>query len=342
MNRLFFCLLSFSLAAGVFAFSTSCRQSASLEGPLPVPRYTSWLVGDSADVRPAAQPGLLLAGGSTDQDDAMRWFLRRANGGDVVVVRASGADGYNRYLFSDLGETVNSIETLLIDSRAVAQDPDVARKLRNAEALFIAGGDQANYVNFWKDTPVMEAINFLLNEKRVTIGGTSAGCGILSGLYFDALRGTVDSPEALTNPYDAKVSLQRGDFLKAPFLQNTLADMHFTERNRLGRLVAFLARAAKDWTLNGVRGIGVDEKTAVAVDETGTAQVFGRGQAYLLETLALPTRCEAGKPLDWPGTDGKALRATILSPGETWHFDTWTGGGKPAFYSVRNGELRPL
>ncbi|MCY7349358.1 MAG: cyanophycinase [Cytophagaceae bacterium] len=315
------------------------KHPTSVPSPPKAPRYTSWILGDTADVPTTTQSGLLLAGGSTDQDDAMRWFLQRANGGDVLIIRASGADGYNKYLFSDLGEKVNSVETILIDSRAVANNPDVARKIRNAEALFIAGGDQANYVNFWKDTPVMDALNFLLNEKRVTVGGTSAGCGILSGLYFDALNGTVDSPETLANPYNPKVSLQRGNFLKAPFLGNALADMHFSERSRPGRLVGFLARATKDWGLTNLRGIGVDEKTAFVVDETGAAQVLGQGSVLLLETLAPPNRCETGKPLDWLGTDGKALRASLLGPGETWSLKTWAGNAKIEKWSVEKGKL---
>lgn len=342
MNRLASCFLLLGLSH--LSVAPACRPASDSSIPQPpeVPRYTSWLVGDSADARATAQPGLLLAGGSTDQDDAMRWFLQRANGGDVVVIRASGADGYNRYLFSELGERVNSVETLLIDSRAVAFDPDVARKIRTAEALFVAGGDQAAYVRFWKDTPVEDALNFLLNEKRVPVGGTSAGCCVLGGLFFDAFHDTVDSPTALANPYDPKVSLQNGGFLETPFLKNTFADMHFSERNRLGRLVTFLARAAKDWGISNVRGIGVDEKTALAVDETGAGRVIGRGNVYLLEALALPARCEAGKPLDWPGNDGKALQARVLSPNETFNLKTGEGEGKTSFYAVQNGELRGL
>ncbi len=331
-------------SVGLLGLSLACTKSsdAAPVEPPQAPRYTSWVSGDTSDVSPAAQPGLLLAGGGTDVDEAMTWFLQRANGGDVVVIRASGADGYNNYLFKELGVKVNSVETILIDSRAVAADPDVARKLRNAEALFIAGGDQGNYVNFWKDTPVMDALNFLLNEKRVTVGGTSAGCGILSGIYFDALQGTVDSPQTLANPYDPKVSLQRGNFLNAPFLVTTIADMHFSERARQGRLVGFLARAAKDGGLTNLRGIGVDEKTALAVDETGAAWMMGKGSVLLLETLTPPTRCEAGKPLDWKPADGRAVHYFRLSAGQRWNLKTWKGEGKEGYFFVQNGELRTL
>src|SRR5205085_11712333 len=38
------------------------------------------------------------------------------------------------------------------------RDPFVARKIRSAEALFIAGGDQWNYVRLWRGSPVGEAV----------------------------------------------------------------------------------------------------------------------------------------------------------------------------------------
>lgn len=57
--------------------------------------------------------GILLAGGSTDQDSAMKWFLGKAQGGDVIVFRNARnststsdyptADAYNPYLYSELG-----------------------------------------------------------------------------------------------------------------------------------------------------------------------------------------------------------------------------------------------
>ena len=36
-------------------------------------------------------------GGASENDAAMAWFLERAGGGDVLVLRASGSDGYNDY-----------------------------------------------------------------------------------------------------------------------------------------------------------------------------------------------------------------------------------------------------
>ena len=65
--------------------------------------YTNWVVGDEADVAPQAfSAGIVLAGGGGDNDVAMQWMLERADGGDVVVIRASNSDGYNDYFFQEI------------------------------------------------------------------------------------------------------------------------------------------------------------------------------------------------------------------------------------------------
>ena len=53
--------------------------------------------------------------------------------------------------------------------------------MRNADGIFIAGGDQSNYVRFWKGTPVAEALDPHVRAGK-PIGGTSAGLAMLGGL----------------------------------------------------------------------------------------------------------------------------------------------------------------
>ncbi|MFT4801282.1 MAG: hypothetical protein ACI93N_001052, partial [Flavobacteriaceae bacterium] len=78
--------------------------------------YTSYFTGDTTDVTTNHQYGVCLMGGATEHDEAMKWFLLKADGGDVVVLRASGSDGYNDYFYSELGITINSVETLVINN----------------------------------------------------------------------------------------------------------------------------------------------------------------------------------------------------------------------------------
>lgn len=306
------------------------------------PTVVSYLTGSADDVSTKTQGGLLLMGGSTDVEAAIRWFLTRSGGGDVVVIRSSGADGYNAYMYNMVG--VNSVETLILDSREKANLASVEQKIRNAEALFIAGGDQWNYVNYWKDTPVENAINYLINTKNVTVGGTSAGCAILGGTYFNASQGTVTSAQALSNPYNRYMTLGQNDFVASSFMQNTITDSHYTQRDRQGRHIAFLAKMMKDFGNTTVKGIGVDEQTAVCIDQNGMGKVYGINQAYFLQnnTLGAET-CLSGSPLNWVRNNQavKAYKITGSATGNgSFNASTWAlSGGTSYFYYVNNGVL---
>ena len=56
----------------------------------------------------------------------------------------------------------------------------MAKIIRQAEVVFIAGGDQGNYLRGWKGTPVQDAINANIAAGK-PIGGTSAGLAVLGG-----------------------------------------------------------------------------------------------------------------------------------------------------------------
>lgn len=303
-----------------------------------------YLKGDSSDVQTITQPGLLLAGGSTDVNSAMHWLLQRSGGGDVVVIRSSGADGYNQYLF-DLTK-VNSVETILINSRDKAFLPIVAEKIRKAELLFIAGGDQWNYTRYWKDSPVEDAINFLINEKKVPVGGTSAGCAILGDYYFAAQYGTIQSETALESPYHIANAIGRKDFIVAPILRNTITDSHYSQRNRQGRHISWLARLLKEEKTKTIRGIGVDEKTAVAIDEAGWATVFGSNDAWFIWNEAGKAElCEPGEALHW--NPSKAPVRTYIIKGSIegngrFNLNNWKQmeGGTTRQLKVEQGVLR--
>jgi cyanophycinase len=67
-------------------------------------------------------------------------------------LRTIGNDEYNPYVNGICN--VNSVVTLVIPTTTAANDPTVADIIRKAEAVFIAGGNQARYVNFWRGTRV--------------------------------------------------------------------------------------------------------------------------------------------------------------------------------------------
>lgn len=293
---------------------------------------TYYLSGNAADVTKTTSPGLLLMGGGTDVDAAMQWMISKSGGGDFVVIRASGADGYNPYIYSELGG-VDSVETMVIGSRRAAANVEVATKIRAAEALFIAGGNQADYVNYWKGTPVEDAIQYLVT-KGVPIGGTSAGLAILGEFLYSAQNLSVLSSEALGDPYHRYVTLDR-DFLLLPTMAGKITDSHFDTRDRMGRLLAFMARIQKDGWAATARGLGVSEQTAFAVDGNGSGQVMGSGAVYFLASTQAPEVCVAGQPLTY-----RNVSVYKAGPGATFNLTTWTGSGGTAYsLSAVNGTL---
>ncbi|PTM02705.1 MAG: cyanophycinase [Bacteroidetes bacterium] len=273
--------------------------------------YTEYATGNNADVITNHSFGICMMGGSKESDEAMKWFLNKTNGGDIVVLRASGSDGYNDYMYSKLGVTINSVTTFVIHNVKGAIDPYVLDKVAKAEGIWFAGGDQFNYVSYFKDNAMEDVLNTFINTKKGAIGGTSAGMAILGNYYFDAANDTVASDQALADPYDEKVSLGYNDFLDIPFLEKVVTDTHYDARNRRGRQTVFLARFAID---NGMRSFGIacNERTAVCVDDKGKASVFGsfpehESYAYFLQANCTedfkPETYEYSTPLTWDRND---------------------------------------
>lgn len=327
--------------------------------------YTSFFTGDTTDVSTDPQFGILLAGGATDNDNAMTWFLNRANGGDVLIIRASGADGYNDYLFSDLGVTVNSVETIRFEDASASQDPYVLQQIANAEAIFIAGGDQAVYVDYWKDTEVETLLNAHVNIKQATIGGTSAGMAILGGHYFSADNGTVYSDPALADPFNAQMTIGHQDFLMLPFLHDVITDTHYDDPDRRGRHLAFLSRIYADGYPMAL-GIACNEYVATVIDENGVAWAYGEWPEYEeyvyflrhgCQDELIPENCLSGQPLTWNQNEQAILACRInatldganlfsLTDWMTWNGgdwqEWWVQDGTPTFDEVSFGPTCPL
>ncbi len=304
------------------------------ENPLPPEELEHYITGseEKIEIQPTG-PSLLLMGGGLDVDEAFVAWLEHVQGGDVVVLRTSGADGYNDYLYHDIGG-INSVETMLIDSRTLANDPYVATRLRDAEGIFLAGGNQTTYLQHWRDTKVEREIGAAF-ERGANVGGTSAGLAVLGEFVFSAEEGTVYSDEALEDPYNPYMTLEVG-LGALPALSGVITDSHFANRDRFGRLMGFLARLAVDEERSDVVGIGIDERTALVIDPDGQATVMGEGAVYLLQNRdGEPTRCEPG---EWLET---AVDAFILTVGDTVMIPSWETESQAVSVEAVDGALSP-
>lgn len=305
--------------------------------------------------------GILLIGGAEEgqsgEDAATQWFLKRANGGDYLVLRSGGIGSQAAWICDRYRDFVSSAAELSIDSRAAANNPEVVRYIRNTDALFIAGGNQNEYEDYWEGSAVEDAINYLINQKKVPVAGTSAGMAILGDYYYAPAHEGVLSSEILNNPFHHNTKdIYRSDFIKVPFLKNVITDTHLDRvdddhpETRYGRLFGFLARVVHD-TGNHlpVYGIGLEEGAFVAINEKGIAKVFGNGttkgqDAYFLQTLGFaPEQIQPGLPLIWHH-NGQAVKVYKISgnPEGSGHFDlnNWSiaDGGSWEYWFTTGGE----
>lgn len=313
-------------------YVAGCTIAAAASG------YQYTVVGNPADVVTSTSGLLVLQGGGTDVDENFVRMGARAGGGDFVVIRASGTDAYNPYIY-DLC-SCDSVATIVFKNRNAVSDPFVIQTIRNAEALFIAGGDQSDYVKLWKGTPVEDAIHYVV-AKPAPVGGTSAGMAIMSEFIYSAMTSSsLTSAEGLSNPFDRDLTLDR-DFLILPKLGGLITDQHLQERDRMGRTIAFLARLVRDgWTAQA-RAIAADRETALHVDPTtGAAEVFTTPThttpfVYFLTTPGPPEVCEPGIPLTY-----RNVAVYRIGPGNGFNLDRWRGTGGIAYtLTVEAGAL---
>ena len=290
-------------------------------GAQSVKPYTYVRVGSPEDAAAKTQAGFALMGGGTDLDEAFKWMCAHSGGGDFLILRSHGGDDYNPYVQALCHET--SVATLVIPSRAAAGDPAVAAIISKAEAIFIAGGDQAEYINFWKGTPVEDAVNEAI-RRGVPEGGTSAGLAVQGEFIYSAQGDAPNDPNlsskvALADPFQRQLVVVRG-FLENPLLADTITDSHFVKRDRMGRLLVMMARVLDDGQVKELKGMGIDQETAVLMEASGEAKVVGKGAAYFLRAEGNPARVKAGEPLEFG-----PVTAVKVSAGGGFDVKSWTG-----------------
>jgi cyanophycinase-like exopeptidase len=242
---------------------------------------------------------VVLMGGAAEVDPAARSFVEAAQGGDVLVLRATGStSSYNPYFLSDLAPqpAPSSVTTIRIDDADSSASSAVLCLVDAAEAIWLAGGDQWDYVGHWTSALHM-AVDEAAND-GVPIGGTSAGAVVLGEAVFDARNGSVTSAEALANPLRADVSVSLSP-LAQPELAGWTVDSHFSERDREGRLLVFLARMLTVTGRDTVYGVGLDERASIVLEGDTFAVMTGTsGRSAWIYRLIGPVTLASGEPLD--------------------------------------------
>lgn len=143
------------------------------------------IIGSANDIATICTAGTLLMRGGTDVDAAFAWMITKSGGGDFVVIRATGTNAYNSYIYG-LG-SANSVETFRVNSINLANDSTIFQSIRKAEAIFFASGNQNDYIAYYKGTALGAVLDYLAKIKHAPIGGTSAGMAIQGYIYYDGI-----------------------------------------------------------------------------------------------------------------------------------------------------------
>jgi cyanophycinase len=217
---------------------------------------------------------LVIIGGAEDREGdkpilARVVELARRRKPTVTVLTAASTQPeelwavYDR-AFADLG--AGQRVWFDLPTREAANEPQVAQAIFDADVVFMTGGDQKRLLSVVGGTPVDSALQAGLRERALCVAGTSAGASAMSD-YMPATA----SNDAL--PSRDMVTLAAGLGL----LQRVVIDQHFSERQRLGRLLSVIAQNP------ALLGVGIDEDTALVIEPAACVEVIGEGAVTLVD-----------------------------------------------------------
>src|SRR4051812_13151114 len=222
------------------------------------------------------RPGhLLIIGGGEDRErdkEILARFIELCGGKRARIVVLTAASTLQDEMwriydeaFRDLG--VQSHTHLAIASREEASDPARAEEMLGADGVFMTGGDQKRLLAMIGGTRIDSAMHRLLKERGACIAGTSAGA---SAMAEHMLASSAAADGAPTKD-DTHLAAGLG------FLRRVVIDQHFSERRRLSRLLGIVAQNPY------LLGIGIDEDTALVVENRAGFEVVGKGTVTLLD-----------------------------------------------------------
>jgi cyanophycinase len=219
---------------------------------------------------------LLVIGGAEDKYNERR-ILRKfleltgTDGGETNILIVPVASDFPEFAadiyvqaFRRLG--IANPRVLRATSRQDVFAANADELLDGVNGVFITGGDQMRLVSLLGGTKFSQKLRHVVSQTDIVLAGTSAGAAGMSTSMI--VRG-----DAAAHPHKNSVRLSPG----LGFLKNIIIDQHFTERGRISRLIT--AVSYNPYNL----GIGIDENTAIILDNEGVLEVFGDGTVTIVD-----------------------------------------------------------
>jgi cyanophycinase len=246
-----------------------------------------------------SRSAILAVGGAEDKvnkREVLERFVREAGGAQARIAILPTAStipdekaAFYQQVFAEIGAPAVHVPIVTRDD---ADASEHARAIATATGVFLTGGDQSRLVSVLSGTACFAAIRDRLVEGGV-LAGTSAGAAAFSATMI--VGG------------ETGLQVKRDGVRLAPGLgviTRLIIDQHFSQRERLGRLLA--ATALEPERL----GVGIDEDTAIVYYGNGALEVIGSGQVFVLDASGATTR--GLRPEDEDVTGGVSLTGVVL------------------------------
>ncbi|MBA6398600.1 cyanophycinase [Colwellia sp. BRX10-4] len=198
---------------------------------------------------------------------------------------------------------VKNAMSLPINSREDAEREDYLTALESATGIFITGGNQLRLSTILGGTSIAQSIR-KLNSEGVHVAGTSAGAAIMPEHMIAG-----GSTGALPNEQGVTFAPGLG------LISKVLLDQHFSQRNRLGRLLSAVSYNPF------ASGLGICENTAAFIAPDGLLEVVGHGSITVVDPSDLQhssmAEARTGDSITLIG-----LKLHMLSHGDTYCLHT--------------------
>ncbi|WMW79212.1 cyanophycinase [Undibacterium cyanobacteriorum] len=213
------------------------------------------------------------AGGTTAQFAVIPTASGNPNKAAQLVVDNIKAYGANAYVVP-LSEKLLD-ETGKSQTQRLTRSTEWVEKIKNAQGIYFTGGDQNRITRVLYDadgkaTPLLEAIWDMYRRGGI-IAGTSAGAAIMSETMF-ANAGSV--LKTLQQGAHRGKEFDRGLGFIGPGI---LVDQHLIIRGRFARMLPVMQATSIPL------GLGIDENTAMLIQQQREMEVIGYKGAIVLE-----------------------------------------------------------
>ncbi|MDR0902738.1 MAG: cyanophycinase [Opitutaceae bacterium] len=162
--------------------------------------------------------------------------------------------------------------------------PETLAMLDGVNIVFFSGGSQLRLFNYLKGSKFLEKIQKIYDDGGV-IAGTSAGAAVQCRVMMTGKENNKSGRADIFDRIETGYVETRQGF---GYLQNIIIDQHVLIRKRTNRLFS----AVMDNP--ALRGVGIDEATAIVVSPDSSFEVVGKSKVMVVEPMQ---ELKEGEPL---------------------------------------------